>query len=617
MSGVFGVFDARSRSVTATAEAIAERLHHLSTQQVQFEASPSACEALGRVDAGVYNAAPQPVWNEACSLAVVFAGRLIRDGVEDGDPARSDAHYLLSLYAREGVAMCARLRGSFALALYDAIRRWVIVVADRMGTFPIYYAHREGRFLFAPNQHPLLCDPFIPAAIDLTALAQYMRFQQLLHDTSFFEAIKLLRGGHYLLYDIAHDHLTEACYWAFDPERPMRSDLSFAEAADETARLVVQAVDRCSRGPHRVGIFLSGGLDSRIIVAALGQLGHRPPALTFGSPTSRDVYYAALVAEQTGLDHHLCPRTDGHWVKEYWRSHLMLTDGSHSWIHMHGIYALAEARERMDVNLSGFAGDGPLSGTCIRDVYLAAHDEMSYAAAIFDGLRTIENWPAMSETDEQLLFTPELFQTVKGRAFASLREAIAPFLRYPEPLRTELFFEYVSDIRHYSHYLSFKRAAVEVGLPFIDPDLWDFVFYLPGDYRKDRRLSRAVLSRLSPSLARVPYDHDELLPTDNRLLRSAHHFSARIRRRAQRLLGVQTQSRATLHSDYENWLRAELREWAESILFDRRTQERGLFEPAFLRSLWQRHLAGGDPSTLGTVAPIMSYELMLREFVDS
>ena len=80
---------------------------------------------------------------------------------------------------------------------------------------------------------------------------------------------------------------------------------------------------------------------------------------------------------------------------------------------------------------------------------------------------------------------------------------------------------------------------------------------------------------------------------------------------------IRDRSRATLHSDYENWLRAELREWAESILFDRRTQERGLFEPAFLRSLWQRHLAGGDPSTLGTVAPIMSYELMLREFVDS
>ena len=76
-------------------------------------------------------------------------------------------------------------------------------------------------------------------------------------------------------------------------------------------------------------------------------------------------------------------------------------------------------------------------------------------------------------------------------------------------------------------------------------------------------------------------------------------------------------NRAMLHSDYETWLRTDLRDWGESILFDRRTEERGLFNPTFLRSLWNRFQQGNEVSIIGKIAPIMSYELMLREFVDT
>ncbi len=503
------------------------------------------------------------------------------------------------------------------MALYDATQRRVVVVADRMGAFAIYYAHRNGRFLFSPNQHPLLCDPHVPAELDLDALAQYMRFQQLLHDTSFFTPIKLLRGGHRLIYHIDSDTLTVSPYLEFAPEERLLDDISFEDASDEVARLVVQAVDRSSRGTGRVGLFLSGGMDSRIIVAALTRLGHSPSSLTYGSPHSRDAYYARRVAERAGLTHCFCEQSNGHWVKQYWRDHLLLTDASHSWIHMHGIYALDAARSCMDVNLSGFAGDGPLSGHNLRGIYLEPRDEASYSAAIFYGLTHLENWPSLSEPEEQLLYHADVFERVKGRAFSSLRAALAPFSHYPEPFRTELFLEYAVDMRHYAHYLSFKRAAVEVGLPFLDPDLMDFVCRLPVAYRQDRRLSRAVLQRLSFPLAQIPYDHDEKLPTSSAALRSVHHLVSRLQRRTKRFFGLEGAGRHMLHSDYETWLRTDLRDWGESILFDRRTAERGLFSPAFLQSLWTRLQQGKEVSIVGKLAPIMSYELMLREFVDS
>lgn len=617
MSGIFGIFDAHGRSVPSSVSAIADRLKLTPTQSVQLYCAPSQCAALGRVRSSVYNAAPQPVWNYTQTVAVVFAGCLNRDASGlSAHAALTDEEQILALYEQHGAAMTRLLHGSFALALYDAARRTVLVATDRMGTYPIYYAHRHGRFLFAPTQNALLCDKSIAPELDLTGLAQYMRFQQLLHDTSFFKHIKLLRGSYQLLYALESDTLVESAYWKFDPELPIGTDLTFEEAADETARLVVQAVDRCSRGAYRLGTFLSGGLDSRVIVAALAQLGRSPSALTFGSPASRDTYYARLVAQQGSLTHRFCCRTDGQWVKQYWRQHLLMTDASHSWIHMHGIYALEEARQLMDVNLSGFAGDSMLSGIGLRDEYLTVVDDMAYAATIFNGLIMFETWPGMTETDEQLLYTGDIFALIKGRAFTSLCDALAPFSAYAEPLRTELFTFYTSDVRHYAHYMDFKRSAVEIGLPFIDPDLVRFVLYLPTDYRNNRRLARAVLRRLSKPLSRIPYDFDELLPTDETWLRSTHEFYTRAKRRSLRLLGIKRTERATLHSDYENWLRTDLRDWAESILFDRRTLERGLFEPNFLRSLWRRHLSGRELYTIGKLAPIISYELMLREFVD-
>ena len=617
MSGIFGIFDAHGRSVTSTISTMASRLKLAPNQSVQVYCSSSQGEALGRIRSSMYNAAPQPIWNSTQTVAVIFAGRLIHEASWSSPLATlTDEEHILRLYEQHGATMTGLLRGSFAFALYDAARRTVLVAADRLGTYPIYYAHRQGRFLFAPTQNALLCDKSVQPELDLTGLAQYMRFQQLVHDTSFFKHIKLLRGSHQLLYMLESDTLVESAYWRVDPELPVATHLTFEAAADETAQLVVQAVDRCSQEPYRLGTFLSGGLDSRIIIAALGRLGRSPSALTYGDPASRDVYYAKLVAQRAGLTHQVCSRTDGQWVKQYWRQHLLMTDASHSWIHMHGIDVLDEARHLMDVNLSGFAGDSMLSGTGLRDTYLTTVDDMTYAAAIFNGLILFENWPGMTETDEQLLYTKDLFALVKGRAFTSLCEALAPFASYAQPLRTELFTLYTSDIRHYAHYIGFKRSAVEIELPFVDPDLMMFVLCLPPDYRKNRRLARAVLRRLSGSLARIPYDHDELLPTDEIWLRSAHEFYSRAKRRSLRLLGVTHTASTTLHSDYENWLRTDLRDWAESILFDRRTLERGLFEPEFLRSIWRRHVSGRELYTIGKLAPIMSYELMLREFVD-
>lgn len=112
-------------------------------------------------------------------------------------------------------------------------------------------------------------------------------------------------------------------------------------------------------------------------------------------------------------------------------------------------------------------------------------------------------------------------------------------------------------------------------------------------------------------MSRIPYDKDEFLPTTERWRYKIQSVSLKARRK----LKLYPQ-RPTLYADYENYLRHELRQWAEAILFDRRTEQRGMLNLSFVRSLLARHISGREEWTIGKIAPLISFELMMRKYFD-
>jgi asparagine synthase (glutamine-hydrolysing) len=165
--------------------------------------------------------------------------------------------------------------------------------------------------------------------------------------------------------------------------------------------------------------------------------------------------------------------------------------------------------------------------------------------------------------------------------------------------------------------IAFARSHIEARFPFWDYDLFDFLYSLPAEIRANKLLFRSVIQRETPRLAYIPYEHDESLPTTHSWMRDMHAAALKLKYRFNRHLWPLFPERYTLYADYENYLRGELREWAEDILFDERTMERGIFAPAFLRTLMDRHLSGIEEWTIGKIAPIVTYELMLREYYDT
>jgi len=133
---------------------------------------------------------------------------------------------------------------------------------------------------------------------------------------------------------------------------------------------------------------------------------------------------------------------------------------------------------------------------------------------------------------------------------------------------------------------------------------------MPPEYRLHDRLYLDVINREIPAVTWVPRSTDGRLLVNRRFIRQAHGLWQAVRQRVTR------EHHRIIHEDPEGWLRRDLRDWAEELLFDPRTLARGIFSPVFLRSIFERHMSGHEMHTIGKIAPIMTYEMMLRRFYD-
>jgi asparagine synthase (glutamine-hydrolysing) len=216
------------------------------------------------------------------------------------DGSESDAGAVLDLYLRQGPHFPRHLEGASAMAVWDERSRQLLVAGDRLGLVPAYFAHPKGRFLFGPRIRMLLQDPAVDHALDRPALAEFVRFQQYLGDKTLFAGVHLMPYGSVLRYEADTDCLRIERYWDFDNIPAWPSGAAFPEAVEETGRLLRAAVERGIRGPFRLGGYLSGGLDSRTLLALACQTGRKVSSLTYGVPQSRDVHLARRTVRRVG-----------------------------------------------------------------------------------------------------------------------------------------------------------------------------------------------------------------------------------------------------------------------------------------------------------------------------
>ncbi len=599
--------------------AAGEKMRHQPWLQLESWVSPSQPLGVGRVGLGIFNREPQPGLSADGGLCVWLSGEFYKKAalahVLGLGPAAerelSDLQWVALAYQKFGTDFARHLNGAFFVVIYDVERRRLVLANDRFGLYPHYYHVSAGQLVFAPEVKGVLCAAGVPRKPDLTAACEYFRFQQLLGVKTFHEDIFLFPYGSVAQFDLVSGQWETRRYWDWDA-LPHRPQVSFNEAVEEVGQILQETVARLAQGV-RPGVFLSGGLDSRTILGLMPPGGGPPPvSASFGQRHCRDVVYAAQIARASGSRHFWFDLPNGNWVRDNLQLHFQLTEGFQGWMHMHGISMLSDLRPLMDCNLTGWDG-GTVMGHAdhINALYNQPVDQWSVALRTYQQFTRAYTWPGLTDAEEHLLFTPELRQQAGWRAFESFQAEFARFWNFRHEYAAEYFYVVNHCWRFTQQMVTTFRSALEGRFPFWDYDLIDFMYSLQPAIRRDQLLYRTLITQKTPRLALIPYDKQDYLPT----VQPAVHWLQKTGVRALKKLKLMP-NRTLLYADYENYLRTDLRAWAEELLFSGRAAQRGLWNVPFVRSLMDRQLARNEEWIIGKIAPLLTYEMVLREFFD-
>jgi asparagine synthase (glutamine-hydrolysing) len=221
--------------------------------------------------------------------------------------SQSDTEVVLAAYDRWGPACLDRFVGMFAFALWDAARKRLFFARDRVGKKPLYYARYAGRLAFASELKAFLKDPDFPREIDPEALSLYLRFGYVPAPFSIYRAARKLPPAHFALWAPATSSLTIERYW--DPVALARQgplEIPDQEAEERLDALLTDAVRLRMIADVPLGAFLSGGIDSSLVVALMRESG--APAvktftIRFENPAFDEADHAAAVARHLGTEH--------------------------------------------------------------------------------------------------------------------------------------------------------------------------------------------------------------------------------------------------------------------------------------------------------------------------
>jgi asparagine synthase (glutamine-hydrolysing) len=310
----------------------------------------------------------QPMSNEDGTVWIVFNGEIYNfpelrhrlEGAGHAFATRSDTETIVHLYEDEGPECFRHLNGMFAVAIWDARRRQLVLGRDRLGKKPLVYRHEPGRLSFASELKSLLEIPGTPRDLDPSALDEYLTYQYVPHPKTIFRSIRKLPPGHYAVY--REDRLQVQPYW--EPDFNAELQMPEAEAIERLRETLESSVALRLQSEVPLGAFLSGGVDSSLIVAIAQRKSNRPlKTFSIGFPIAEydETRYARRVAEHLGTEHHefqvtpdgvqILPQLIWHYDEPFADSSAIPT-----W------YVSQLTRQHVTVALSGDGGDELFAG---------------------------------------------------------------------------------------------------------------------------------------------------------------------------------------------------------------------------------------------------------------
>jgi asparagine synthase (glutamine-hydrolysing) len=563
----------------------------------------------------------QPIHNEDRSVWVVLNGEIynfpqLRSELESRGHCfytRSDTEVIVHLYEEHGSACVEKLRGMFAFALYDERKQQLLLVRDRLGKKPLYYsACSNGSLLFGSEIKALLtADPELNKP-DLGALLNYFCFGYVPDPASAFQPIRKLPPGHLL--EFCQGSIRVERYW--DLTRfGLYSPASEEECLEELEALLSDSVKMRLISDVPLGAFLSGGVDSSLVVAMMARHSSRPVktfSIGFTSPDFDESGYARLLAQRFETEH--CELTLEPDFEELLPQLLASMDEPFADSSLLPTYYVAQlARRHVTVALSGDGGDELFAGydrygialrrrrfdwapqwmgRLFRDhLYATLPNSLKgsrflYNASLPDGLRYVDSVSYVSaQQRDRALFSEEFL--------AQIRALEAPSAGFA------------------SHLESISGADGLSRLQYLD-----IKTYLPGDVlTKVDRMSMAVsLEVRCPLLDHVWVEHAAALKPEWKLRMGEPKYI--LKKLAERM-GVPPELLYRPKQGFAvplvHWMRNQLRRDLLQLLLEPQTIQRGYFNREAVARVIHEHTTGRRDHS-GSLWVLLVFELWQRQF---
>ena len=623
MCGIAGFAD-----VTVTGHTVADAarvktmcdvMRHRGPDDDGFHVAPGVALGMRRLSIIDLSTGHQPIHNEDRTVWVVFNGEIynyqeLRATLEAAGHSfytSSDTETIVHGYEQWGEAVFAKLRGMFGVAIWDSRTRSLLIARDRAGIKPLYYAEAAGRLFFGSEAKCLLVNPEIDRALDPTALDHYLAYLYTPRDRAIFSGMRKLLPGHYL--KVCGGRVTTTRYWQLPVEATFRG--SEAEALDALEQTLMDAVRSHMISDVPLGAFLSGGIDSSVVVALMAKAANRPVktfSIGFDEPAYDELPHARRVAEHLGTDHHefvVRPDALGILDRLIWHFDEPFADSSAipTW------YVSELARQHVTVVLSGDGGDESFGGY---DRY-APHQRVASFDRLVPGVGRLvaaAAWKALPHGARGKNFLRHVARDPQGRYLDSVT------FYHADERRELLSPDVAGSLADWDAEAYFSAPFARLGeLPLAAQMMaFDFETYLPEDcLTKVDRMSMAhsIESRV-PLLDHVVVEFAASLPATMKIARTRRKHL--LKQLAFRLVPREILDRPKqgFGVPIGHWFRGSLRDVFGDVLGSAATRQRGYFNQAFVDRVLREHLAGKRDHAL-RLWQLLVFELWHRQHVDS
>jgi len=546
-----------------------------------------------------------PIWNETKDVCLIFAGENFAEAAEiellrtKGHSFDSEnASYLVHLYEETGLEFIERLNGWFSGVLIDLREQRILMFNDRCGLGRIYYHERAGLLYFSSEAKSLL--KVLPSLrkLDPLSLGELLSFDCTLGDRTLFSGVSLVPAGSMWTF-LPNGHVSKDNY--FKPERlenqPKLGGAEYYERLKETfARIILKYF----RGQERVAMSLTGGIDTRMIMAWAPCPPYKVPCYTFGGiyRDCADVKIARQVARICRQNHETI-KVDGKFFSEFPTladKAVYYTDGTMDVSGAVGLYTHRIAREIAPVRVTGNYGDQALRSD-------RGFNPGSIRENVFD--------PEFARLIRSAIAGADPVAQDSGISFFISKQM--PWYYYPR--------------------FALESSQLTVRSPYLDNDLISLLYQAPPELLLGKELSFRLIAEGSAKLAKIPTDRG-LLYRPIPIITKCRHLYQEFTFKADwaynhgmpQWLAQIDHALAFLHLErlilgrhkyhhFRIWYREELSQYVKDILLDSRTRARPYLQGAFLEEMVMSHLRGSRNYTW-EIQKILTTELIERHLIE-